>query len=167
VALGTIEPRKNIELLVKIWRVLLTGQAPVPHLYVIGNRGWADPALFADLGVLVATGAVTVLHNATDAAVTAMLLGAEALLFPSLAEGYALPPIEAAALGVPVMAGKLPVVVERLGDYPVYLDTSDVYAWVDAIKQQMQEKSQGQNVKRQSRFPPTWADHFDLVFGES
>ena len=167
VVLGTIEPRKNIELLVKVWRILLAGQAPVPHLYVIGNRGWADAALFADLQALVATSAASVLNNAADPVVAALLHGAEALLFPSLAEGYALPPIEAAALGVPVIAGKLPVVVERLGDYPVYLDTSDVYVWVDAISQQIQKNLLGQNVNRQTRLPPNWADHFDLVFGES
>jgi glycosyltransferase involved in cell wall biosynthesis len=164
VALGTIEPRKNIGLLMQVWRELQSGAGPVPHLFVVGNRGWADQSLFDELEAMVAGGNVTVLHNLGDGAVTALLQGSEALLFPSLAEGYGLPPLEAAALGVPVMAGHLSVVVETLGDYPVYLDTSDVYAWVEAINHQMGNRTQQLDAQRQTRVPPSWADHFDHVF---
>lgn len=163
-SLGTIEPRKNIGLLVQVWRKLLASDTAVPHLYVLGNRGWAETAIFDDLAALVRTGAVTVRHDLSDGEVSALLQGAEALLFPSLAEGYGLPPIEAAALGVKVMSGKLPVVVEMLGDYPVYLDTTDVYAWVETINQQMMHRAQWRTADRQIRTPPTWADHFGLVF---
>lgn len=165
VALGTIEPRKNLGLLVKVWQALQGGPGPVPHLYVVGNRGWAEPALFAALDALAAEGNITLLHDLDDGAVTALLQGAQALLFPSLAEGYGLPPLEAAALGVPVIAGKLPVVVERLGDYPVYLDTSDVYAWVGTINHHMRLPPLWPEIERQVRVPPNWEDHFDLVFG--
>lgn len=167
VALGTIEPRKNLGLLVKVWRTLEKAAAPMPHLFIVGNRGWESEALFADLDALAKGGRVTLLHGLGDAGVAALLQDAEALLFPSLAEGFGLPPVEAAALGVPVLAGKLPVVVETLQDYPVYLDTSDVYAWVEAINHLMRRKEQGRDADRQIRVPPNWPDHFDLVFGTS
>ena len=167
VALGTIEPRKNIGLLVKVWRELQNGSGPVPHLYVVGNRGWAEPVLYNDLAALVADGHATMMHSLSDGAVTALLQGARALLFPSLAEGYGLPPIEAAALGVPVLAGKLPVVVEMLGDYPVYLDTSDVYAWVSAVHHQIRPRMQPSGAQQDNRVPPTWADHFDHVLSRA
>jgi glycosyltransferase involved in cell wall biosynthesis len=165
VALGTIEPRKNIGLLVKVWGELLKSAGRVPHLYIVGNRGWADQALYDQLDALVARGAATVLHDLGDEAVTALLQGAEALLFPSLAEGFGLPPLEAAALGVKVIAGKLPVVVEMLDDYPVYVDTTDVYAWLEAISEQMGHRKQDTNAKTQIRVPPNWPDHFSGVFG--
>ena len=165
VVLGTVEPRKNIGLLVKVWRELQSGIVPVPHLYVVGNRGWEKPALYDDLETLVAAGQATVLHSLPDGAVTALLQGAQALLFPSFAEGYGLPPLEAAALGVPVMAGKLPVVVEMLGDYPVYLDRSDVYAWVEAVCQHLTPRVHRADLNQDHRIPPTWADHFDRLFG--
>ena len=167
VVLGTIEPRKNIGLLVKVWRELQSGSGPVPHLYVVGNRGWAEPALYNDLAALAADGHATLLHSLSDGAVTALLQGARALLFPSLAEGYGLPPIEAAALGVPVLGGKLPVVVEMLGDYPVYLDTSDVYAWVKAVHHQMRPCVQQSDAHQDNPVPPTWADHFDHVLSRA
>lgn len=165
VALGTIEPRKNLDLLVRVWRDLQMGSGPVPHLCVVGNRGWAAPGLFANLDQLVEEGNVTVLHDLGDGAVVSLLQGAEALLFPSLAEGYGLPPIEAAALGVPVISVTLPVVVETLQDYPVYLDTTEVYAWVEAINQQMKHQRQRLDANRPIRVPPNWPDHFDRVFG--
>lgn len=165
VALGTIEPRKNIDLLVKVWRELQKAKGPVPHLFVVGNRGWAAPALFDDLNALVAQGVATVQHDRGDGEVRVLLEHAEALLFPSLAEGFGLPPIEAAALGVPVIAGKLSVVVEMLGDYPVYLDTADVYAWVAAIRHQLKHRVLQNEMDRQVRIAPSWADHFDRVLG--
>ena len=167
VALGTIEPRKNIGLLIKVWAALENEGGPVPHLYIVGNRGWADANLFDDIEALVGQGHATLMHNLGDGAVAALLQGAQALLFPSLAEGYGLPPIEAAAMGVPVFAGKLPVVVELLADYPVYLDTSDVYAWTEAVHLQMRGGARGHDGDRQRRVPPSWADHFDLVFGKA
>lgn len=164
VALGTIEPRKNIALLAEVWGELLKSGGSMPHLYIVGNRGWADQALYDQLEVLVASGVATVLHDLGDGAVTALLKGAEALLFPSLAEGFGLPPLEAAALGVKVIAGKLAVVVEMLGDYPVYVDTSDVYAWVERINDQIAQRKQDQNAATQIRVPPNWPDHFSRVF---
>jgi glycosyltransferase involved in cell wall biosynthesis len=164
VALGTIEPRKNIGLLAAVWGELQKRATPVPHLYVVGNRGWADQALYDQLEALAASGVATLLHDLPDGAVTALLQGAEALLFPSLAEGFGLPPLEAAALGVKVIAGKLPVVVEMLDDYPVYVDTADVYAWVEIINDQMGHRKQDQHAEPQIRVPPNWADHFSGVF---
>lgn len=165
VVLGTIEPRKNIGLLVAVWRELQKSADPVPHLYVVGNRGWADPSLFDDLDALAARGDATLWTNLNDAKVTALLQGAEALLFPSLAEGYGLPPLEAAALGVPVLSGNLHVVVELLANYPVYLDTT-VYAWVQAIRHRLTHRTQGIDAAGHSFAPPTWADHFRRVFGK-
>ena len=163
VALGTIEPRKNLGLLAKVWKELANAAGPVPHLFILGNRGWESPALFAELDALAKGGTVSLLHTLGDGAVAALLQDAEALLFPSLAEGFGLPPVEAAALGVPVFSGILPVVAEMLQDYPVYLDTSDVYAWVEAIDHQMKHRKQGRDADRQIRVPPNWVDHFAKV----
>ena len=167
VALGTIEPRKNLHLLVKVWQALQNAGGPMPRLFIVGNRGWESPAVFAELDALAKDGLIRLVHDANDATVAALLQNAEALLFPSLAEGFGLPPLEAAALGVPVFAGKLPVVVETLQDYPVYLDTSDVYAWVAAIHRHLKHRALGRVADRQIRVPPNWADHFGAVFSKA
>ncbi|MBL4929677.1 glycosyltransferase [Fuscibacter oryzae] len=158
VALGTIEPRKNIGLLLDVWDVL----AAPPQLLLIGARGWAGADLLARLDALPPGGAITELNGLPDDAVAALLAGARALLFPSLAEGYGLPPLEAAALGVPVLALKLPVIHETLGDYPVYLNDSNRYSWATKIEELVQTTERaGQTDAR--IVLPTWEAHFNAV----
>lgn len=158
VALGTIEPRKNIGLLLDVWERL----APSPQLYIIGSRGWADAALLARLDALPPGGPVRVLSGLPDGAVTTLLSGARALLFPSLAEGFGLPPLEAAALGTPVIAGDLGVTRELLGDYAVYLPLGDSYSWAETITRKAAEPP-GIQVQGAGVRIPLWEDHFKIV----
>ena len=158
VALGTIEPRKNIGLLLDAWDRL----NPAPQLYIVGNRGWADTGLLARLDALPPDGPIRVLSGLSDGAVAALLSGARALLFPSLAEGFGLPPLEAAALGTPVIAGDLAVTRELLGDYPVYLPLGDSYSWAETIARKAAEPPDG-IVRGAGVRIPRWEDHFKIV----
>ena len=158
VALGTIEPRKNLGLLLDAWEHL----TPAPQLYIVGNRGWADPALLARLDALPPGGPVRVLSGLSDGAVATLLCGARALLFPSLAEGFGLPPLEAAALGTPVIAGDLAVTRELLGDYAVYLPVGDSYPWAETIAMKAAEPP-GEGVQGSGVRIPRWEDHFKIV----
>ena len=158
VALGTIEPRKNIGLLLDAWDRL----NPAPQLYIVGNRGWADTGLLARLDALPPDGPIRVLSGLSDGAVAALLSGARALLFPSLAEGFGLPPLEAAALGTPVIAGDLAVTRELLGDYPVYLPLGDSYSWAETIARKAAEPPDG-IVQGAGVRIPRWEDHFKIV----
>lgn len=159
VAVGTIEPRKNHALLLDLWARLAEGPDPLPRLYIAGNRGWADPALLARLDARPR--GVTELPGLSDAGLAALVSGARALLFPSLAEGYGLPPLEAAALGVPVLCADLSVLRDHLSDYAVYVDVSDSYAWLETIR--THANSQGRADRAQSIAIPRWEAHFNAV----
>lgn len=159
VTLGTIEPRKNHALLLDVWEKL---PAPKPMLYILGSRGWENHAVFARLDSLRPDAGITELHGLTDGAVAALLAGATAFLFPSHAEGFGIPPIEAAALGIPVISSDLPVIHELLADYAVYLDPSDVYSWLETITALAKTPKAKHGQKRRID-PPTWADHFKTV----
>lgn len=156
VALGTIEPRKNLALLLDIWQTMGAG---APQLVVIGAKGWADAALFDQMAALQARGTVIHGENLPDGAVASLLQGAMALLFPSMAEGFGLPPLEAACRGVPVIAADLPVLRETCGEFPVYLDPTDSYSWMETI-QSFARAGHGQTKKQAV---PQWADHFKTV----
>nr|WP_241427683.1 glycosyltransferase family 1 protein [Fertoeibacter niger] len=163
VTLGTIEPRKNHALLLDVWDGMQAdAPAAVPQLFIIGGRGWANEDVFGRLDALPPGSPVRELPGLPDGVVAALVQGAEALLFPSLAEGYGLPPVEAAALGVPVIAAPLAVTRETLGDYPVYLDPADSYSWLETINNWGQQGRADRN-RRASRAVPRWEDHFNRV----
>lgn len=156
VTLGTIEPRKNHALLLDVWAQLPT---PAPRLLILGNRGWADPALLARLDALPPNGPVQVLQGLDDGAVALILSKACALLAPSLAEGFGLPPVEAALLGTPVIATDLAVTREILGNMAVYLNPTDIYSWVETI---VRQASQPRSMRATD---PTWkAPDWDAHF---
>jgi glycosyltransferase involved in cell wall biosynthesis len=128
--LGTIEPRKNHALILDVWEAL----PDPPGLVIAGRRGWADAALLARLdAVKTRLPQVIEAPGLADPAVAALMRDAAALLFPSLAEGFGLPPVEALALGTPVLAADLPVLREVLGSNAVYLPPTDPYAWRTTI----------------------------------
>lgn len=161
---GTIEPRKNHALLLDVWEALSRElpAAAMPQLVLAGGRGWRNAAVFRRLDaspphVLEAAGL-------SDGAVAGLLAGARALLFPTLAEGFGLPPVEAMALGTPAVVSDLAVLREVLGDYPVYLDKSDVYSWKETIKRLSAPDATGGKAGTEKRPPiPDWAAHFNSV----
>ncbi len=130
-ALGTIEPRKNHLRLLEAWRALPT---PRPELVVIGRPGWECERTVAALNRARADGGVTWLDDADDATMLAHLAHATALAYPSLLEGFGFPPLEALALGTPVVAGDTPALREVCDDAAAYCDPRDVESIRDALR---------------------------------
>jgi glycosyltransferase involved in cell wall biosynthesis len=164
-AIGTVEPRKNIPLLMRVWRRLveqLGSQAP--RLVVVGQMGWEDASVAAQLGDAQAwQGTVQWRQQCTDEELKGLLHQAQALLFPSFVEGYGLPVLEAMQCGVPVIASDLAVLREVAGEVPEYLSANDDTSWYEAVV----EYSLPQSVRRAAQLtrlqdfaPNTWAEHF-------
>jgi glycosyltransferase involved in cell wall biosynthesis len=163
VALGTIEPRKNHALLMDAWDILAKSGGPMPVLAICGARGWKNHDLFERLDQSpLKNRDIFEFNTLSDAEISALLTHSRALLFPSHAEGYGLPPVEAAMLGTPVIAAPLPSLREIMGELPVYLEVGDVYPWVKAIKSFMDVGQSGTAGKGAFQ-PPTWEDHFKTV----
>ncbi len=169
ITLGTIEPRKNHGLLLDVWEAM-AGQLPhekIPHLIIAGRRGWENEEVFQRLDRSLVMGRfVHERAGLQDGAVAALIAGARGLLFPSRAEGFGLPPLEAIALGRPVICSDLPIYREFLANIPVYLNSGDVYSWQQSIMRMADEKQAGlASGERAEAAPrlPTWTDHFNLV----
>jgi glycosyltransferase involved in cell wall biosynthesis len=172
VVLGTIEGRKNHRLLLSIWQDLVHGrsdcsyQLNTPKLIIVGRRGWAADDVFDVLDRHDFRGRVDEAGALDDTALASVLSGARALLFPSFAEGFGIPLVEALAAGVPVIGSDLPVFREIGQGVPDLLCVSDQQAWAKAIRDYADPASdrRAQQLVRISRFrPPTWGDHFKQV----
>lgn len=98
---GTIEPRKNHQALLAAWRQL---PEPRPLLVVVGAVGWACDEIIRDLEAAEQEGLVQWRRHCSDEDLWALLQHAQLLAYPSLWEGFGFPPLEAMALGVPVVA---------------------------------------------------------------
>lgn len=165
VALGTIEPRKNHLMLLQVWRRLVEvgGPSATPRLVLIGRRGWENENVLDLLDRCPSLrGVVMERSRLSDQAMRKVLAGARALLFPSFAEGFGLPVVEALNLGVPVIASDLPALREAGGDAPDYLDPLDSLAWMRAVLDYASPQSQARarQVARLGQWrAPTWEAH--------
>lgn len=135
VCIGTIEPRKNHLLLLNIWRNLAKSQhAIIPNLIIIGRRGWENENILDMLERCPTLQAHVQEYNAlNDQQVVHLLRHAQALLFPSFAEGFGLPLLEALAVQTPVVCSDLAVFREVAGTSAIYLDPLDGPEWTRAI----------------------------------
>lgn len=133
IVLGTLEPRKNIAALFKvIQRLVADGDWP-PDLTVkiVGGRGWLDEGVHSHSNTLEGLGIVERLGYVPRETLPALLAGAEALLMPSLYEGFGMPLAEAMAVGCPIVCSDIPPFREIVGDGPaVFHGTSEdsIYA---------------------------------------
>lgn len=168
VMLGTIEGRKNHLLILNIWADLARRLGPAsPLLVVVGQRGWESEQACDMLDRSEAIrGHVIELPRCDDAHLAAYMANARALLFPSFAEGYGLPLVEALAAGTPVIASNLSVFRELANDIPDYLSPIDGLGWSRTIEDYAEENSPARaaQVARMTGWhPPQWSDHFRLV----
>ncbi len=168
VVLGTIEPRKNHLLLLKVWRELVQrlGDA-CPHLVVIGQRGWECENVVDMLERCEVLGPfVHEVAACPDADLARYLKHARALLFPSFVEGYGMPLVEALMLGTPVVASDLSVFREIAGDVPDFLSPIDGLGWMQTVLDYAAAPStrrEAQLQRMQGFRVPTWDDHFTQV----
>lgn len=165
VVLGTIEGRKNHVLLLSIWRRLIEGShgQPVPKLVLVGRRGWQADAVFAQLDSGDFGDRVSEVGPLDDDQLAQLLASARALLFPSLAEGFGIPLVEALAAGVPVIASDLSVFREIGQGVPEVLPASDPDPWQKAILDYAKPDSlrRAEQLQRMAAFTPyAWHNHF-------
>ena len=158
ITVGTIEPRKNHAFLLDLWAEM---GPDAPMLLICGQRGWRNEAVFRRLDDLPAAGQIQEHNSLSDPALAALVQGAAGLLFPSRAEGFGLPLIEALSLGTRVLCNDLPVFREIAGDKAVYAPLADRYLWIDTIKRWDDTPTDAGSAALFTA--PTWEEHFKTV----
>lgn len=134
VAVGTIEPRKDLPTLVAAMARLWAADHDL-KLVVVGSDGWGTPAFetaVADAGPLAAARVIRPGY-VDDQERADLLAGAACLAFPSRYEGFGLPPLEAMAQSTPVVATAIGAVTEVCDDAALVVPVGDADALAEAI----------------------------------
>jgi glycosyltransferase involved in cell wall biosynthesis len=131
---GTIEPRKNLPTLLEAYAALRPHH-PRLGLVLAGGKGWLYQSFFErlqSLGLETQT-RVTLTGYVPDDDLPALINCAEVFAFPSVFEGFGLPPLEAMACGVPVVCSNASSLPEVVSDAGISLPPADPRAWAEAL----------------------------------
>ncbi len=122
---GTIEPRKNIAHALAAYARLPAELRDRYPLVVAGAKGWLATDLERELRELAGSGKIRFLGHVSSEALPDIYAGAATFVFPSLYEGFGLPPLEAMASGVTVVTSGRAALAEVVGDAGLVLDPAD------------------------------------------
>jgi alpha-1,3-rhamnosyl/mannosyltransferase len=137
---STLEPRKRIAELLAGWRRLPTEVRRQYPLALAGGKGWLNDALQDDIDRGVAEGWVRHLGFIPQEMLPALYRGARLFVYPSIYEGFGLPPLEAMACGTPVLVSNRSCLPEVCGDAVAYLDPDDPDQMLSSIEQALTDQ---------------------------
>ncbi|MCC2670823.1 MAG: hypothetical protein K0Q72_3294 [Armatimonadetes bacterium] len=130
-SVGVLQPRKNLPRLVRAYNRIAHS---IPHrLVLVGKEGWAGEALQKAIAEAQPGREPIFTGYVPDADLPALYAGADLFVYPSLYEGFGLPPLEAMACGTPVITSNTSSLPEVVGDAAVTLDPLDVEGLAQAM----------------------------------
>jgi glycosyltransferase involved in cell wall biosynthesis len=132
-AVASPAPHKNLVIILHALK-LLADERPTLRLKLVGMRTATTDHLVRGARELGVADRVEFTGHVTDAVLDALYRGATAMVFPSLYEGFGLPPLEAMARGCPVIASDRPAVPEVVGDAALTFSADDPNALAAAIR---------------------------------
>ena len=156
-SVGTIQPRKNLELLLEAYRRLVVAGSIEEDLVLAGRLGWGFERVMQLGQSPELRGRVHLLGYVDQQALAALYAGARALVYPSLDEGFGLPPLEAMACGVPVVASSAPALAENFSGAAELVPSRRPQPLADAITrvlcdEQLRERRRREGLARAKRF---------------
>jgi glycosyltransferase involved in cell wall biosynthesis len=133
-AVGTLEPRKNLQVALRAFMQLPSHVRQNYPLVLVGMKGWHTSELELQIAPLVRAGEVRQLGYLPREDLATLIAGSTCLIYPSIYEGFGLPPLEAMACGIPVITSNVSSIPEVVGDTGVLLDPQDVDGFKQAIE---------------------------------
>jgi glycosyltransferase involved in cell wall biosynthesis len=151
---GTLEPRKNLPLLLRAFAALERTDA---KLVIAGTKGWMFEEIFALVESLKLTSRVIFTGFVPDADLPALLSAAEVFVYPSLHEGFGLPVLEAMQCGTPVITTNVSSLPEVAGDAALMVSPEDVTGLASAMRRVLdepglREEMRGRSMEQARRF---------------
>ncbi len=146
VYLGTHEPRKNLPRLIAAWSRMAEDGGP--DLVIAGRAGWKTGAIAEAVRDSPHRARIHFPGFIPNQAVPALLSAAEAFVWPSLFEGFGLPPLEAMACGTPVLTSKSSSLPEVVGNAAVLVDPTDIEAMSAAMAELARDAARRDELRR-------------------
>lgn len=144
--LGTLQPRKNYSRLISAFAKIadvsrsLDGR-PINHnLVIVGKKGWLFDNIIADAARLGVRTRIKFPGYVEEEDLPALYRAADLFVFPSLYEGFGLPPLEAMACGTPVVTSNVSSLPEVVGEAGLMVDPTDVYSLANGMSRALQDR---------------------------
>jgi glycosyltransferase involved in cell wall biosynthesis len=138
---GTVEPRKNLITLARAFAELLRTTRLRPQLVIAGRKGWLSDELFSYVREMEGRDRVLFTGYVEDDELSALYSSCRVFVYPSLYEGFGLPPLEAMSCGAPVITSRAPAIIETVADAARTVEAQDVQALAAAIAELLQDES--------------------------
>ena len=130
---GTIEPRKNLHRLVEAFEQLLSATSLSSQLVIAGGEGWLMDNFSAVIKQKKLDDRICLTGYLHDEDLRALYSSCRVFVYPSLYEGFGLPPLEAMACGAPVITSRIPSITETVGTAARLVDPRDTNELSQAI----------------------------------
>ncbi|HEY2971030.1 MAG TPA: glycosyltransferase family 1 protein [Pyrinomonadaceae bacterium] len=136
---GTPEPRKNLITLLRALTEVRRNTELRPQLVIAGKRGWHLNEILAEIASAGLTERLKFTDYISDGDLCALYSSCTVCIYPSLYEGFGLPPLEAMACGAPVITSNIPSIVETTGNAAHLISPNDVQQLAQAIVEMIAE----------------------------
>lgn len=140
-SVGTLEPRKNLSVLVNAYAALPETIRQRYPLVLVGMRGWKEDQLLKDLEPMRRKGEVRILGYLPQQDLPIVVAGAKIFAYPSIYEGFGMPALEALASGIPSIVSNQSALPEVVGSAALLIDPQDVHGWTEALTRLIADKN--------------------------
>jgi glycosyltransferase involved in cell wall biosynthesis len=145
---GTIEPRKNLPVLLRAYAELIATTPHRPRLVICGGGGWKNEEVYRMVDELNLGDLVRFLGYVVDEDLPALYSAAECFLYPSIYEGFGLPPLESMACGTPVITSNASSLPEVVGDGGLMHNPTDHRELAGMMARMLGEKDYREHFRR-------------------
>jgi len=157
--LGVIQPRKNLPRLLEGFAKLKEADKSAPDLVIVGKYGWKETNLLERIAELKLSEHVILTGYAPQEDLPVFYNAADVFIYPSVYEGFGLPPLEAMACGTPVITGNQTSLPEVIGEAGIMVGPYDPAAFTKALvnvlsNETLRAEMSSKGLKQASKF--TW-----------
>ena len=143
---GTLEPRKNIPMLIRAFSALKSKYKVDHQLLLVGRKGWKYEPVFKAIEDSICADEIHYLNYLSNQALMHLYQQAEAFIYPSYFEGFGLPVLEAMSLGCPVITSNTSSLPEVAGNAAILTSPTEMDELIDAMHKNIDSQGKRQTL---------------------